>query len=311
MRSIRTDLAAEARDFAPEAGGVRHEVKEDEAVAVTRVFIETEAGAKALGKPMGEYVTLDAPRLRERDMDAASRVTEELAAALRAMLEKKGIKPEDAVMVVGLGNRAVTPDSLGPRVVEKVLVTRHLFEHLPDEAHGRMRPVCAFAPGVLGVTGVETGEMARGVAERVKPRLVIAVDALASRSTERISTTIQLADTGIHPGSGLGGRRMGIDEEALGVPVIAVGVPLVVHAATLSRDAVSFLIRRTGGAQSEEEEERLLAIVDEVVSEKIGPLVVTPKEIDAIVADRALLVARGINLALHDLELSEIELFMS
>ncbi len=310
MRSIRTDLAAEARDFAPEAAGVRMETQGDDIVSVTRVFIDSEEGARALGKPAGEYVTLEAPGLLERDPDVFARVAGELAAALRSMLEKKRVGTGDVVMVVGLGNRAVTPDSLGPKVVERTLVTRHLGELLPDAPERGLRPVCAFAPGVLGVTGMETGEMVRGVSGRVRPGLVIAVDALASRSTERLSTTIQLADTGIHPGSGIGSRRTGLDEAALGVPVIAVGVPLVVHASTLSRDAVSLLIRRTGGAKTEEEEDELLAIVDEVVSEKIGPLVVTPKDIDAIVADRAALVARGINLALHALEPSEIEELM-
>ncbi len=311
MRSIRTDLAAEARDFAPEASGVRHQVSEDSIVSVTRVFIDTEQGALALGKPVGEYITLDAPRLMERDTDVFSRVAGELSSAIRSILEKKSVKRVDAVMVVGLGNRAVTADSLGPKVVEKTLVTRHLYEFMPEQANSRMRPVCAFAPGVLGVTGMETGEMVQSIAKRIRPRLVIAIDALASRSTERLGTSIQLADTGIHPGSGLGGKRAGLNEETLGVPVLAVGVPLVVHASTLSRDAVSLLIQRNGGLKDEEEEEKLLSLVDEVVSEKIGPLVVTPKEIDVIVSDLASLIAKGVNLALHELEPDEIEQFMS
>ena len=311
MRSIRTDLAAEARDFAPEASGVRHQVTKDETLCVTRVFIDTDQGARALGKPVGEYITLDAPRLMERDTDVFSRVAGELASVLRSMLGKKSMKRGDAVMVVGLGNRAITADSLGPKVIEKTLVTRHLYEFMPERTDGRLRPVCAFAPGVLGVTGMETGEMVQSVVENVKPRLIIAVDALASRSTERIGTSVQIADTGVNPGGGLGNKRMGLNEEALGVPVIAVGVPLVVHASTLSRDAVSLLIRRSGGARDEEDAERILSLVDEVVSEKIGPLVVTPKEIDVIVSDRASLVAMGINLALHELSSDEIELFMA
>jgi spore protease len=247
-------------------------------------------------------------------MDVFARAADELAAAIRSMLEKKRVAPGDPVMVVGLGNRAVTPDSLGPKVVEKTLVTRHLHEYLPEQVDERMRPVCAFAPGVLGITGMETGEMVRGVLEKIKPRLVVAIDALASRSTGRISTTFQLADTGIHPGSGIGNRRMRLDEETLGVPVVALGVPLVVHASTLSRDAVSLLLSHTRAAESDEdseEEDRLLSLMDELVSEKIGPLIVTPKEIDAIVSDCSSLVARAVNLALHELDLFEIERMMA
>lgn len=311
MRNIRTDIAAEARAYAPEATGVRQEIEERDGIETTRVWIDTQQGADALGKPIGEYVTVEAPALKDRDMHVYEKVSEVLAGAIRQMLRRKGVKAGDTVLVVGLGNRQITPDSLGPKVVEKAFVTRHLHEFLPDQVDERMRPVCAFAPGVLGITGMETGEMVKGVLERVKPKLIIAIDALASRSTERISTTVQLTDTGIHPGSGLGNRRMSLNEETLGVPVIALGVPLVVHASTLSRDAVSLLIRRTGGAETEEEEEHLLALLDEVVSEKIGPLVVTPKEIDAIVSDCSSLVARGINLALHELDIHEIEQLMS
>ena len=206
-------------------------------------------------------------------------------------------KGAQTVLVTGLGNRSVTPDALGPRTVERVLVTRHMDGCLPADISGKMKSVCAAAPGVLGVTGLETAEVLRGMVEHVKPDAVIAVDALAARSSQRICSTIQVADTGIAPGSGVGNHRKALTKKTLGVPVIAVGVPMVVYASTIARDAMGYLVREDGA--SEADEKKLAACVERVVSEKLGELIVTPREVDALVERMAGVLADGINLALH------------
>lgn len=306
LANIRTDLANEAFCAVPEIKGARIEERSAaEGVLITRVEILDEEGEALLGKPKGNYITVDAPGLSENDPLLRERVICVLAEELKALFGP--LKEKDTVLVAGLGNRTITADALGPEVTEKITVSRHVTEYLPEQADERMRPVCAMAPGVLGVTGIETGEMVLGAVERVKPRLVIAVDALASRSTERISTAVQLADTGIRPGSGLGGGRMELSEKTLGVPVIALGVPTVVHASTISQDAVTLLLEEMG-AQREGEE--LIELVGKVVSEKIGPLIVTPKEIDAIIDRSSDLLAAGIDLALHDVTLEELRRFL-
>ena len=228
-------------------------------------------------------------KIAGRDVQAYSRraLAAELAKTLRGML------PEDmkTALVVGLGNRSVTPDSLGPRTAERVLVTRHIGDSLPWGEE--MNSVCAAAPGVLGVTGMETAEILRGMVAHVRPDAVIAVDALAARSSKRIASTIQIADTGITPGSGVGNHRKALDRETLGVPVVAVGVPLVVYASTIAADALCAL------GEGEVEEERIAACVERVVSEKLGEMIVTPREVDALVERMAGVLADGINQALH------------
>ena len=210
-------------------------------------------------------------------------------------------------MVVGLGNRFITPDALGPNTVDSVEVTRHLFEQMPERVNPTSRSVCALAPGVLGITGIETLEIIRGVVDRVQPGLIIAIDALASRSIRRISTTIQLADTGITPGSGIGNRRMGINEQSLGVPVIAVGVPTVVDAATIANDAIELIMQAVNDAVGEDSDTmRSLGFLNDdnryemirtVLYPSVGDLIVTPKEVDTIIQDISGVVARGINRA--------------
>ncbi len=306
-RNVRTDLAQEAFACLPDTPGVRaREEQPMEGITVTHVEILTPEGEAALGKPVGTYVTIDAPNLQGQDGMLEERVAQVLSKELEKMLGPLGDR--DTVLVAGLGNDAITPDALGPRVVAKTAVSRHVTEYLKDQVDERVRPVCAISPGVLGVTGIETGEILRGVVERVRPRAVIAIDALASRSTERISTTIQLADTGIQPGSGLGNRRMEISRESLGVKVIAIGVPTVVHASTISQDAVTLLLEEMGAAS---EGHDLVELVGKVVNEKIGPLVVTPKEIDRIIEDSARVVSTGINMALHGVTMEEVRRFLS
>ena len=304
--SIRTDLAMEARELHPSLSGVTEESEEHEGVAVTRIALTTDDAAARLEKRKGRYVTLDAPELSARPLDLFERVSRALSNELSRLME--GLGTCENVLVVGLGNRSITPDSLGPRVVESIYVTRHIKQYMPDALPGPVRAVSAVAPGVLGVTGVETMEIVRGVVEHCKPDLVIAVDALASRRAARISTTVQLTDAGISPGAGVGNNRTGLDRETLGVPVIAIGVPLVVFATTISQDTISLIADETG---LHNDEERLKELAAKVIAEHIGELIVTPKEIDSIVADMTRIVADGINMALFGADYGEVRMLIA
>ena len=244
MNAIYTDLASEARELHPELPGITEETENKGNVRISRISVEDKKSAEMIGKMCGRYVTMDVPGLSEREVSAFSEAKEQLTRELTALL---GNLPEDAtVLVTGLGNRYVTPDSFGPRVVERVFVTRHITEYLPDALSYKLRAVCAVSPGVLGVTGVETYDVIKGLTEKLKPDAVIIIDALASRRAARISTTIQLTDTGISPGSGVGNSRSGLSAESLGVPVIALGVPMVVYAATIAQDTISMIAEKTG-----------------------------------------------------------------
>ena len=301
MRAKWTDLAMEARGSVPVS-----DVRLISGIERTVVRIEDEQTARELGRPRGTYVTLSCPQTMTIELSMREALSRALAQAIRQML------PEHArtVLVTGLGNRSVTPDALGPRTVERVLVTRHMDGCLPDDVSARMASVCAAAPGVLGVTGLETAEVLRGMAEHVQPDAVIAVDALAARSSARICSTIQIADTGISPGSCVGNHQKALTRETLGAPVIAVGVPMVVYASTIASDAMSDMIREDGGTEADEE--KVAACVERVVSERLGDLIVTPREVDALVERMAGILAEGINLALHPgLSREEIEQLMA
>lgn len=295
MANIRTDLALEARENLPQLQGVAVDVnRDDQDITITRVEIQTQEAAARLGKPRGVYVTLEVPSLRKRDPLLEERVSHCMAEQMRRL--SPSIGREDAVLVAGLGNWNITPDSLGPKVVDRVMVTRHLLEVIPDEVDARVRPVCALAPGVLGITGLETLEVLSGVVSRLHPRLVIVVDALAARTTSRMSTTIQISNTGIQPGSGIGNKRTPIDESTLGVPVLSVGVPLVVYAATIVTDTIALL----EGRSEEQPDRELEQSLRNIVSEHMGELVVTPKEVDTHVDDASRIVAMGLNLMIHE-----------
>ncbi len=300
---IRTDLAMES--VGPDGArgktkipGVKVSIWEEGGITITEVVVDEEAGVRFTGKPMGRYVTLECSAVKTGSPDVRRAVSSLLAEELMRMLPEG----EAPVMVVGLGNRQVTPDALGPMTVDRTLVTRHIFQELPDSVDDRMRPVCAIAPGVLGVTGIETLEMVSALADRVRPRAVVAIDSLAAREVGRVGTAIQLTDTGIQPGSGVGNHRRALDQGAVGAPVIAVGVPTVIYAATIVRDALGKL----GGA--EEDVERL---TDEMLRNATGDMIVTPREVDDLVEDVAGIVALGINQALHPgLSESEISTMM-
>lgn len=312
--SVRTDLALEARDMASPAGnpipGVHSDGYEENGIKVSRIDVATAEGAQALGKLPGHYVTIEVPALRGKDSDLQDRVATVFAKEFESFLQKLNIGPTAKTLVIGLGNWNVTPDALGPIVVENVMVTRHYFELMPDQVSPGYRAVSAVAPGVLGTTGIETGEIVQGIVEKSRPDLVVAVDALASRALERVNTTIQIADTGIHPGSGIGNKRKGLTVDTLGVPVIAIGVPTVVYASTIVNNA--FDMMRAHFARETSNTSQILGLMDslqeqerlELVKEVLNPLghdlLVTPKEIDQFIEDIANIIASGLNAALHE-----------
>ena len=295
MDNIYTDLAREAREINPSIPGVAEQDEKRDDIEISRIEVQTAEASRALGKPIGRYITIEAPSLAQRDTEVFKQVSKIVSEELVRLLPDGSIN--GSILVVGLGNRFITPDALGPRVVEKTFVTRHITQHLPDIIGEPMRSVAAVSPGVLGTTGVETVEMLRGLVERVKPTAVIAIDALASRRAARISTAIQITDTGIQPGSGVGNDgRLGLTQESLGVPVVAMGVPTVVLASTISQDTITLIAEETN---LRGEEERMKRLAEQVVTEHFGPMIVTPKEIDTIVTDMAGILSDGVNLALH------------
>jgi spore protease len=255
---------------------------------------------------MGNYITLEVPGLRHNDQELYENTCKALARELASILK---LRRNSTILIVGLGNWNVTPDSLGPKVVSSVMVTRHLLEYVPDQVDEGVRPVCAVAPGVLGITGIETGEIVKGIVEKVGPDVIVAIDALASRKMERVNTTIQIADTGISPGSGVGNKRMDISFETLGRPVISIGVPTVVDAATMANDAID-LVLDSMIQQSEKgsdfynmlrrvDREEKYMMIQELLKPYVGDFIVTPKEIDEVVERVSKVIANGLNIALH------------
>ncbi len=242
---VRTDLALEARESIKESEdgirGVRVEETYDEKneIKVTKVVIETKNGAKAMGKPMGKYVTLEAPGMVEQEEDYHQEISSELAKQLKDIIPD--IQKEQSILIVGLGNRDVTADALGPNVADNLFITRHVVKEYGKAAYNkpRMHMVSSIVPGVMAKTGMESAEIIKGVVEQTKPDAVIVIDALAARSTKRLNRTVQITNTGIHPGSGVGNHRDALTMESLKVPVIAIGVPTVVDAATIVNDALA------------------------------------------------------------------------
>lgn len=303
MISTRTDLAMEAFDGQGEGSMPGVSISQWTAgdIALTEVTISDDQSARALEKPCGRYLTLECALLRRRDPDARQAMAGLLSEELSRMLPEA---PGDAcVLVVGLGNRQITPDALGPAVIDRTLVTRHLPGHLIPYAD--LRPVSAVAPGVLGVTGIETMDVVESLARLTRPAAVICVDSLAARQTSRIGATVQLTDTGIQPGAGVGNHRRALTRETIGAPVIAIGVPTVIRAAVLARDAFEWLGRQQGAEAPDEAE--LQQMEQSLLSAEVGEMIVTPREIDALIQDAAGIIASAVNRALQP-ELSEAEI---
>lgn len=313
-RDVRTDLVLEAHELIKEnelnerrdPPGVEVESDSDGEITITRVKVVSPEGEKAIGKPMGNYVTLEVPRLKENDQTLYENTCKVLAKEFEKILN---LDEKSTILVVGLGNWNVTPDALGPKTLSELMITRHLLEYVPKEVDEGVRPVCAIAPGVLGITGIETGEIIKGIVDKIKPDVVIAIDALASRRMDRVNTTIQIADTGISPGSGVGNKRMALSKETLGVPVIAVGVPTVVDAATMANDTIDRVIDSLINESKEEKDFYSMLknidrgekyqLIQEVLKPYVGNLIVTPKEIDDVIDRIAKVIANGLNIALH------------
>ena len=299
---IRTDLALESREMHPEISGVSEAKARHGRISISRITLASPEAAKALGKEEGEYVTLNAPEPVSGASGTASMLSRAIAEELTTLIASV---PADApILMTGLGNRAVTPDSLGPRVADGIYVTRHIKQYLADALPKGVRAVSAIAPGVLGITGMETLEIVRGVVERTAPSLVIAVDSLASRRAQRIGAAVQLTNTGISPGAGIGNDRQGLSQATLGVPVIAIGAPLVVYAGTIARDTIDLI---AGKAFMGDEDEKLRTVAENVIKEHMGDLIVTPKEIDALVSSLARVIAEGINLALFGADHAKVK----
>lgn len=296
----RTDLAREAVDqirkhlqVQQPPAGIRTEETTDDGFPVYAVAIETAEGAKQLGRPIGQYVTIEIDDVLAHAENAFPRAVGVIARQLDKMLPKNATGP---IMVIGLGNRAVTPDALGPLTADKILATRHLTREMPEH-FGKLREVAVLTPGVLGMTGMESAEVICGVVQSIRPTALVLIDALAAQDSARLCRTVQLADSGIAPGSGVGNRRFAIDAETVGIPCIAIGIPTVVDAVTLAAD----LLESTSTTFDEN-----------TLRERHGTTFVTAKEIDRLVAECAGLIAYAVNTALQPtLTLADIELFLA
>ena len=291
MRQVRTDMALEASQAAGSIPGVHVSQWEEESVSITEVRVETEEAAQRLGKNVGTYLTLECEGVRRRDPAAREEVQNVLGEEIARLLppDEQGAP----VLVVGLGNRRVTPDSLGPKTVDGTLVTRHLLRELPDKVDERLNPVCAIAPGVMGATGLETMETVSALVKEIHPRCLIVSDSLAARASSRVGVSIQLSDTGIQPGSGVGNHRRALNERELGVRVIALGMPTVVYAVTIARDALEIL------GEGETNPAALDEVTKSLFENEIGEMIVTPREVDDMIDDAAQMLAGGINRALQ------------
>lgn len=297
---IRTDLALEARESVcepdSELRGVRVEeyYQENENIKVTKVMIDTKNAAKIMGKPIGTYVTMEAPALEEPDEDYHREISDCLAEELLNMIPDSD--KEQSVLVVGLGNREVTADALGPRVVDNLFITRHVVKAYGKAAYNcsKMNLVSSIEPGVMAKTGMETAEIIQGVVEETKPNVLVVVDALAARSTKRLNRTIQITNTGIQPGSGVGNHRNALTEETLGIPVIAIGVPTVVDAATIVGDALEKLL-------GDEKDFDVVKYLEQnrMAFAELNNMYMTGKDIDAVIKRVSFTVSEGINIAME------------
>ncbi len=312
--SVRTDLALEEKERFEsdnvEIAGVilEEEYDEEKEIRITRVKIETENGAKTMKKPVGVYLTLEVPNMAVPDEDYHREISEELARHIRTLMRGKQIDETDfSALVVGLGNRQVTPDALGPYVVDNLNVTRHIVKEYGKYAMGmeHARMVSAIVPGVMGQTGMETLEIVKGIVDETKPDFVIAVDALAARNSKRLNRTIQAADTGIHPGSGVGNNRCGLTEETLGIPVISIGVPTVVDAVTIVNDTMENLIHAMESSETLKGVGEVLRsynsaekyeLVKELISPHLNGMFVTPKDEDEMVKQMSYTISEALNM---------------
>ncbi len=309
--SVRTDLALEAREM---AGDIKTEIEgikvivrkiDDLKMHITKVQVLNEKGVKEINKPIGNYITIECEGIKRNSTDEKKDIVEAVSRELSQICDWK----DKTVLVIGLGNQNVTPDSLGPKVVSNLIVTRHLFQEFEGMTDDVLQRVSAIVPGVMGQTGMETVEIVKGIVDTIKPDLVIAVDALASRRTNRINSTIQIADTGVQPGSGVGNKRKALNQKTLGIPVIAIGVPTVVDAATIVSDTMEEILLQIKNMYHGDDgvideiikmdDGEKYQLIKEVLTPYVGDMFVTPKEIDEVIERISDIVSMAINKTLH------------
>ena len=326
MVNVRTDLAIEAREIynqnnasSSEIEGIKVEENEKEGIKVTTVRVIDEKGVKNIGKPIGSYTTIDIPDFTVYDSKTMTKVSERVYESLKEMVD---IDCSKNILVVGLGNWHVTPDALGPKTADKIMVTRHLKRVMPEIMNDDIRPVSSVAPGVLGLTGIETVEIIKGIVQRSKPDLIICIDALAARKVQRVNRTIQIGDTGICPGAGVGNNRKAINEETLGVKVIAIGVPTVVDAVTIANDTIDLSIDSLiNNVQKSSAFYKMIKdinknekadLIREVLnSHSLGDMIVTPKDVDLVIESLSKVLSDAINMAVQpNMNMEEINNFM-
>lgn len=320
--SIRTDLALEACELLKanedtELEGIVSSTKENNGTSITYVDILNEKGSKAVGKPIGKYITIEDSGLRTNDAETKERIIKEMTGALKILLEKFESKN---ILIAGLGNRFITPDALGPKVVSGILVTRHIKETLPKKIRDKVSSVSAIAPGVMGITGIETAEVLAGIAQNAKPDLIIAVDALAARKFSRVNTVIQMTDSGISPGAGVGNKRAKINKKSMGVPVIAIGVPTVVDAATLVNDTMDKILDEMKAASENKAFYEMLdniqtddryTLINDLLTPYAENMFVTPKEVDSVIDRLAEIISTALNAALQPgLDYEDINMYV-
>lgn len=300
--NIRTDLAIENREVYRKAEKLENEIPGVETSVeqvsddfkITEVKILSEEGAKALDKLVGSYYTLEADNLTLGIESLNEQVESKMMEILKKLMK---LEVSDTVLIVGLGNEDVTPDSIGPKVVSKIDITSHLIKYVPEYIKEGTRAVSAIVPGVLGTTGIETSDIIKAIAEKIQPDKIIVIDALAARNIKRIKNTIQISDTGIAPGSGVGNNRQRINEELLGIPVIAVGVPTVVDSKTIVSDVIEGIIEKDNVAQNQKEQ--YYDFIENMLPGIENNSMVTPNEIDEVVENISTILANGINMALN------------
>jgi len=305
--NVRTDLAFEACQWymesaqAQEIEGVSFTEEDIEGISLKRVAVTTDKAADLLQKSKGNYITVHVDNVEySSDYETVAKI---IAKEIKSLIT---LKDDSSVFVVGLGNHNITADALGPKVISGLVISRHLKEHMPSLSNDLNR-VSAISPGVLGITGIETGEIVQGICEKLGPTHIIAIDALAAGNLERIANTIQISDTGIVPGSGVGNHRSALTKETLGIPVLAIGVPTVVGVGVIAKQSMEYLAENATTKTNAEEK-------DEILSDFLEPydqMVVTPKNIDLIVSKVAKIISSGLNLALHPkLTLAQMENFL-
>ncbi len=307
---FRTDMAVERRDLYRKANkiedeidGIECEEEEIEDIKITRVSVTNETGETALQKPIGNYITIDVKKINNIETEKEDKIVEVIAKELAKVVDQH-IQKNEEIMIVGLGNLYSTPDSLGSRVVNEVEITRHIKLYLPQYIDENTRAISAISPGVLGTTGIESAEIIRGIVDKVKPKMIIAIDSLCSKSVSRINKSIQISDTGIVPGGGVGNARDELSEKTLGIPVVALGVPTVVEMASITNDCLDLFIEDL--QKKAESNDVLNKLKDEDNYERIKTalipneynFIVTPKEIDELIDSMKDIISRGINEAL-------------